>query len=346
MRFVVTGGGTGGHIFPAIAVGARLAELGHEVHYVGSRTGLEARLVPKHGLRFHGLTAGKFDRTAFRPGEAFKVIRGLLEARSLLRELRPDAVLATGGYAAFPFAFVAARAGVPLVVHEQNARMGLANRWLAPHARRLALAMPIPSAPAKAEVVGLPVREVRHDPQEARHALGLEPDRPTLLVLGGSQGSKVLNEALPGLLEPYLETWQVLHQTGERWLEETQGRVRHPHYHLAGFVDTTLAWAAAEIAITRAGAMTLAEAAYHRVPLLLVPLPPEIDSGAQRANARLYQERGAARMLDQGNWERFHDALAPLLDPARRAEMRRALATLSPEGAADRTARLVLEVVR
>lgn len=343
---LVTGGGTGGHLYPGLAAARALRELGQEVTYVGAIGGLEEKVLPTSGLPYRLIPAGKLSREALRPKEGLKVLQGLWEARKVLQELKPKAVLSTVGYAGFPLAFMAQRMGIPTVIHEQNAKLGLAARWLAAGARAIGLSVPIelsPSLATKAQVVGLPVREEHHDPRQAKEALGLEPDQPLIFVLGGSQGSQELNQNLPERLEPLLGEYQVLHQTGPRW--EAQMRERYsgwPGYHLRGYLDTALAFSAAEFAITRAGAATLAEAAYHRVPLLAVPLPAELDGGAQGANARFYADTGAAYMLDQG-WEHFQASIAPLLEPSVRQKLRDTIARLSPGGAAHRLARVVLE---
>ncbi|RIH90761.1 UDP-N-acetylglucosamine--N-acetylmuramyl-(pentapeptide) pyrophosphoryl-undecaprenol N-acetylglucosamine transferase [Calidithermus terrae] len=343
---LVTGGGTGGHFYPGLAAAQALRAMGHEVAYVGAEGGLEARLLPQGDLPYHLIPAGKLSRDLLRPAEGGKVVRGLMAARGLLRRLRPRAVLSTVGYAGFPLAFAAEWAGVPVVIHEQNARLGLAARWLAARAQRIGLSVPValnPQLSPRSRVVGYPVREVRHPKAEAKQALGLDPARPLLLVMGGSQGSLELNRELPQRLEPFLGEYQVLHQCGVRW--EAQMQAEHgktPGYAVRGFVDGPLAWSAADLAITRAGAGTLAEAAFHGVPGLLVPLPRDLDGGAQWANAGFYAERGASVILD--GWERFQAKLEQLITQA--PAMKNALAPLSPAGAARRLAELVLEVAR
>ena len=343
---LVTGGGTGGHLYPGIAVAKALVAAGQPVTYVGAKGGIEERVLPESRLPFRIIPAGKLSRDALRPGEGLKVMRGLLAARKVVGELEPKAVLSTGGYAGFPVAFMASLAGIPIVIHEQNAKLGLANRWLSARARHIALTTPIKltsSLAAKSEVMGLPVREEKHLKADARERLGLEPTLPTILILGGSQGSKELNDNLPERLYPLLNQWQVLHQCGVRWEEAMQDKAR-PGYHIRGYLDTALAWSAADFAITRAGAGTLAEAAYHQVPLLIVPLSPELDSGAQKANALFYANQGAAKMLD--SWEAFEQNLNTLLDPSTRTPMQAKLGGLSPAGAAERLARAVLEVMQ
>ncbi len=340
---IVTGGGTGGHLYPGLAAARALLAAGTPVTYVGAWGGLEERVLPEAKLPYRIIPAGKLSREALRPGEGLKVLRGLWEARQIVRELRPKAVLSMGGYAGFPVAFVAGLLGIPMVIHEQNAKLGLANRILARLARRVTLSTPIelePRLAAKTQVVGYPVREEKHSQAEARAALGLDPKRPTILVLGGSQGSKELNEQLPQRLYPLLGEWQVLHQCGVRWEGEFKALER-PHYWVRGYLDSGLAWSAADFAITRGGAGTMAEAAFHQVPVLGVPLSRSLDGGAQWANVGFYADKGAALLLK--SWDQFDAELNALLNPSTRAQIRDRLKGLSPAGAAERLAQIVLE---
>jgi UDP-N-acetylglucosamine--N-acetylmuramyl-(pentapeptide) pyrophosphoryl-undecaprenol N-acetylglucosamine transferase len=330
---LLTGGGTGGHLFPALAVAEELKRRGHMVFYVGSREGLEARLLPQSPLPHALIPAGKLDRSALRPKEAWKLAQGLRAAWEVLKAKRPKAVLSTGGYAGFPAAFLGELRGVPVLLHEQNARLGLAIRLLAPMARGLALSVPADLPPwlkGKARVVGYPVREVRYPKEEAKARLGFDPQKPLLLVLGGSQGSLELNENLPPLLKPL--GLPVLHQVGERWL----ARYRHLEaeaYRVAGFLDAPLAMSAADLLLSRAGAGTLAEAAFHRLPALLFPLSPRLDGGAQLANARAYQRAGGAEL---GDYARLAQQVERLLENP--SPYQEGMARLSPEGAAERIA--------
>lgn len=330
---LITGGGTGGHLFPGLAVAEALRQRGHEVFYLGALGGLEEKVLPNSGLPHALIPAGKLDRSAFRPKEALGLLRGLRAAARLVGEVAPRAILSTGGYAGFPGAFVGGRRGIPLLVHEQNARLGLANRCLAPLARGLALSVPLDLPPRlrpKARVLGYPVREARHPKPEAKRALGFSPDRPLLLVLGGSQGSLELNERLPPLLKPL--GLPVLHQVGPRWAERYR-ELEEEEYRVQGFVDTPLAMSAADLLLGRAGAGTLAEAAFHGLPAILFPLDPRLDGGAQRANALAYARAGGARL---GVYETLaEDVRAILEDPE---PYREGMRRLSPEGAAGRIA--------
>lgn len=342
---VITGGGTGGHLYPGLAAAQALQQAGQSVVYIGATGGIEERVLPQSGLPYHLIPAGKLSRDALRPAEGLKFLRGLTAAYGLLRQLKPQAVLSTGGYAGFPAAFVAQRMGIPTVVHEANAQLGLAARWLATKAKRIGLSVPAPLPSAwqnKAKVVGLPVREEQHDPVSAKQALNLDAALPLVVVLGGSQGSLELNRELPARLKPLLGTYQVLHQCGPRWETEMQTQ-SSPLYHIRGFINTAQAFSAAEWVICRAGASTLAELAFYQVPALLVPLPANLDSGAQLANARFYTERGASAMLN--GWERFNEGLQNLTQPLQRQALRTQLKLLSPAGAATRLAGLVMEVL-
>ncbi|MDM7324345.1 MAG: UDP-N-acetylglucosamine--N-acetylmuramyl-(pentapeptide) pyrophosphoryl-undecaprenol N-acetylglucosamine transferase, partial [Thermus sp.] len=279
------------------------------------------------------IPAGKLDRSAFRPQEAQKLLRGLLRAWKLLGDKKPKAILSTGGYAGFPGAFLGEVKGIPVLLHEQNAKLGLSIRLLTPLARGLALSVPLPLAKPllrKSRVTGYPVREVRYPKAEAKARLGFPPDMPLLLVLGGSQGSLELNERLPPLLKPL--GLPVLHQVGERWLARYQ-HLQDENYRIVGFLDTPLAMSAADLLLSRAGAGTLAEAAFHALPALLFPLSPRLDGGAQAANAQAYREAGGAEL---GDYARLKEQVEGIL--ARPEPYREGMARFSPEGAAGKLA--------
>ncbi|MGQ9511024.1 MAG: UDP-N-acetylglucosamine--N-acetylmuramyl-(pentapeptide) pyrophosphoryl-undecaprenol N-acetylglucosamine transferase [Thermaceae bacterium] len=339
---LITGGGTGGHFFPGLAVAQALRKRGVEVVYGGSERGLEARLLPEQDLPYLLVPAGKLDRSGFRPREALEVLRGVYKAFLVLRKLKPRLILSTGGYAGFPLAYAGERMGIKVLVHEQNAKLGLAVRLLAPRAKGLALSVPLdlPSAWAnKARLVGYPVREVRYDKREARRMLGLKEDEPLILVLGGSQGSQELNTRLPPLLKglPYT----VLHQVGWAFWERMKP-LEEERYRILPFVETPLAMSAADLLISRAGAGTLAEAAYHHLPAILFPLPPSLDGGAQLSNAQLYQKAGGALL---GRYEELPSLVEGLFKDLKNGlpKLKEGMARLSPEGAANRLAEWILE---
>ncbi|ABF45925.1 undecaprenyldiphospho-muramoylpentapeptide beta-N-acetylglucosaminyltransferase [Deinococcus geothermalis] len=352
---VMATGGTGGHIYPAVAVSRELLARGHEAVLLGQRGGMEERVAAEQGLPFQGVNAGKLARSGQGrpdPRELLRAARGVAEARAFLRDARPGAVVGFGGFASLPGVLAAQTLGIPTVLHEQNARLGLTQRLAAGRARAVGTAYPhvLGLPEGKATLVGMPVREERLPRAEALAQLGLQDGPLTLLVMGGSQGSLALNHAVPDILREIFGPEgrapegpvQVLHATGPRWLAEVAPRVADlPWYKPVGYTNAVAAWSAADLAITRAGTGTLAEAAFHGVPLVMVPLPESAENH-QYHNAVSVQEAGAGRVVEQ---EQLRGALgAAVLECAAagtRAAMRKAAFLRSPVGAASRFADLV-----
>lgn len=300
---LVMAGGTGGHIFPALAVAKYLERLGWRIVWLGNPGSMESRLVPQHGytlrwLNFGALRGKGVLRKLLLP---LNLLKGFWQAIRVLREEKPDVVLGMGGYVTFPAGMMAALLGYPLVIHEQNSIAGLANRVLAKVADRVLTGFP--KALPQGQWVGNPVRQdIAHLPPAAERLQGREgPLR--LLVVGGSLGAQALNEMVPkglALLPPEARP-EVLHQSGESHLESLkQG------YAAAGveascvaFIDDmaeTYAWA--DLAICRAGALTVAELAAAGLPAALVPYPHAVDDH-QTENARFLAHAGGAFLMPQ-----------------------------------------------
>jgi UDP-N-acetylglucosamine--N-acetylmuramyl-(pentapeptide) pyrophosphoryl-undecaprenol N-acetylglucosamine transferase len=362
-------GGTGGHIFPAVALAQALVVQGISSAIIGGQGGMEERVAQDAKLRFFGVRTGKLDRSKPDPRAILRAMAGFGDAIKVVSRERPSAVVGFGGFASFPGAAAAVLRGVPLVLHDSNARPGIVTKFLARFARTIALSENAARAelPAGKTVwVGMPVREVRVERHTALEKLGLAPDKPLVLIIGGSQGSMRLNALLPPILERAMQgrNVQVLHQTGRGRLQEVAPRVAHlPWYHTAEFVDGPTAWSAADVGITRAGASTINDAAYHGVPLVLVPLPSSAEDH-QRQNALAVQTRGAGICVSEDDLEaesqRVSSASASkdsdlpgvlasgilaCLEPARHQAMRAAALGASPEGAAHRLAELVLKTM-
>lgn len=330
---VLATGGTGGHIYPAVATARELAARGHETLLLGQQGGMEERVAAEQGLAFEGVDAGKLARSGQGrpdPRELLRAGQGVLQARACLARLRPGAVVGFGGFASLPGVLAAQSLGLPTVLHEQNARLGLTQRLAVGRARAVGTAYEqvIGLPPARATLVGMPVREDRLPRAQALAQLGLQDGPLTLFVMGGSQGSLFLNNAVPdtlqnvfgreGLLPPEGSgglvnldftgpvptdgrgrAVQVLHATGPRWLSEVAPRVKELEWYKAvGYVDAVAAWSVADLAVTRAGTSTLAEAAFHGVPLVMVPLP-ESSENHQYHNAVAVQTAGAGRVVEQ-----------------------------------------------
>jgi len=320
-RLVIAAGGTGGHVFPALAVAQVLARHGVVVEWVGSNRGLEARVVRDQagfplteltvqGLRGRGLVGLL--------GLPMGLLRSLIDCWRVLARVRPGLVLVFGGYVSFPVGLAARLQGRPLWVHEQNAVMGTANRWLARLAQRVLTSFSTTQhAPASAVCVGNPVREALTalPPVSARLMGEGQPLR--LLVLGGSLGARALNQALPSVVAGLQPVWPhglaVWHQTGTS--EEAavqQAYAAQPivpqNLRVEAFIDDmAAAYQWADLVVCRAGASTVAELAAVGLPAIFVPLPHAIDDH-QTANAQALVQAGAALLVAQT--DRLADALS------------------------------------
>jgi UDP-N-acetylglucosamine--N-acetylmuramyl-(pentapeptide) pyrophosphoryl-undecaprenol N-acetylglucosamine transferase len=334
-------GGTGGHVFPALALAARARAEGWSVTLLGGADGPESGWARAEGIPFVGVAAGKLDRARPNPVQLLRAQRGVAQAVGHLRRSRPDLLVGFGGFASLPGVAAAAFTGTPYVLHETNAVPGLVTRAFARGARLVVLTQDATATRlprARVAVVPLPVRERRVPRAEARAALGIPDDATLTLVLGGSQGSAYLNEAVPAVAERLQaerpDLW-LLHQTGERWLEGERARLgERPRTRLAGFVDAATAFAAADLAVTRGGYGTIAEAAFHGVPLVVVPLPSASEDH-QRHNAEALAAAGAGTWAAQGDGLALEAAWRTLLDPTHRARAAAAARSRSPAGGAE-----------
>ncbi|MGB6131154.1 MAG: undecaprenyldiphospho-muramoylpentapeptide beta-N-acetylglucosaminyltransferase [Acidobacteriaceae bacterium] len=303
-RFLIAGGGTGGHIIPALAIADELkARYGAKILFVGTARGLESRLVPQAGYRLELIRAGQLNRVSL--GTRLRTLvdlpRGFLQCVGLLRSFRPDAVIGVGGYASGPMMGAAILKGVPTLAFEPNAVPGMANRLVG----RWVKAAAVNFAPAAqyfrgAQVTGIPVR-AEFFRLEARP----EGAASHLLVFGGSQGARVLNAMMPKIAAALLEAvpgLTILHQAGARHAEatlaayDTSGAPRNRWRVEAFLDDMPRQFAAADLVLSRSGASTVAELCAAGKPAVLIPFPQAADDH-QRRNAEVLAEAGAAEML-------------------------------------------------
>ena len=302
---LVMAGGTGGHVFPGLAVADLLRERGWKVVWMGNPDSMEARLVPARGyemawVKFGALRGKGLLRKLLLP---LALLSGFWQAWREIRRIKPDVVLGMGGYISFPGGMMAVLAGCPLIIHEQNSVAGLANRVLSKVADRIVTGFP--DVLAKGEWVGNPVRqEIADLPVPAdRFAERGEQEPLRLLVLGGSLGAAALNEMVPqglGLLTEE-ERPQVVHQAGERHLEQLQSNYQKAgvQAHCVAFIDDMAgAYEWADLVICRSGALTIAELAAAGVASILVPFPHAVDDH-QTFNAKFLVSAGAAFLLPQ-----------------------------------------------
>ena len=305
---MITTGGTGGHVFPGLAVAAKLVARGARVFWLGTREGMEARLVTAHGVDFEGVSfrgvRGKGVRTLLLG--PFALLAACFDSLRIIRRRRPDLVIGFGGFASFPGALMGVASGRPLVLHDANAVAGLANRILAHGADRILLGFPDAlhgRMARRAEWVGNPLRDAITSlpPPAQRYAGRTGPLR--LLVVGGSLGAQALNERVPAALAtlPPVARPQVVHQAGERHLDALRAAYRDAGVaaECVAFIDDMAArYAWADLVLCRGGALTVAEIAAVGLPAIVVPLPGAI-ADEQSANARFLVEVGAAFSIAQ-----------------------------------------------
>ena len=312
MLIVLSGGGTAGHINPALALAEVLQERGCEVRYAGTPKGVEARLVPQAGIPFEAFEASGFDRAHLStlPKGVVTIQKSTGKAKKWFDEIHPDAVVGFGGYVCIPVARAAEQRGIPVVVHEQNSVMGMANKYLARRAQAVCLtyehAAEALSDKSRVVITGNPVRKSVFDAtrEEGREAFGIPQDARMLLVTGGSRGARHLNQAVCSLKQQLLsyEDLHIVHVTGPKELDTvTEELALTPEeaerWQLIGYTDQMgLAMAATDAIVSRAGATSLAEISARAIPALLVPFPYATEDH-QTMNARSCVEAGAAYMV-------------------------------------------------
>jgi UDP-N-acetylglucosamine--N-acetylmuramyl-(pentapeptide) pyrophosphoryl-undecaprenol N-acetylglucosamine transferase len=339
-RVMILAGGTGGHVYPALAVARCLIDMGNQVFWMGTQKGLEARVVPENKLPIDWLSVSgiRGKRGITRIKAPFLLVWACFQAGLILYRRKPDVVVGMGGFVSGPGGFMSWLMRVPMVIHEQNAIPGTTNRILAFLARRVFEAFPGSFAdsvgavctgnPVRAEIVGI------------RRKKSLNPgDPPRILVLGGSQGARRLNLCVPGVLGRLNLKAEVLHQTGEAMKEQTEAAYRSVgiHSRVAAFLeDMAEAYLWADFVICRSGAMTVSELCTVGLPSILVPFPYAIDDH-QTLNARYLVDSGAAILVPESDHLEadLTEALNCLLDdPERVRSMAEACARLGrPEAA-------------
>jgi UDP-N-acetylglucosamine--N-acetylmuramyl-(pentapeptide) pyrophosphoryl-undecaprenol N-acetylglucosamine transferase len=353
--YLLAGGGTAGHVNPLLAVadGLRARDESADVLVLGTREGLEARLVPLRGYELLFVDKVPFPRRPDRAAVSFptRFTRAIGQVRRHIRERGVQVVVGFGGYASAPAYVAAARERIPFVVHEANAKPGLANVLGA--RRAAAVGVAFDGTPLRgARTVGMPLRReiVELDAAarraEAAQAFGLNPARPTLLVFGGSLGAQRLNDAFAGAWRDVLDAgWQLLHVTGERSDLTDPGA---PGYAVVRYVDRMdLAFALADAVVSRSGAATVSEISALGIPAVYVPYA--VGNGEQSLNAASAVRAGAAALVSDAEFtaERVRSEIVPLLTDGRRLEaMRRAAASTGTRRGTENVLELVDAALR
>lgn len=300
-RLMVMAGGTGGHVFPGLAVAKKLQQQGWEIRWLGTADRMEADLVPKHGIeidfiRVKGLRGQGIARLIKAP---FQIINAILQARRHMKAWQPDAVLGMGGYVSGPGGIAAWLQGIPVILHEQNAVAGLTNQWLSKIASRVFQAFngAFPNAP----VVGNPVRTDVVELPEPNQRLAERSGPIRVLVMGGSQGARILNQTLPEVMAKLGEGYEVRHQAGkdnQAEVEQAYQVAGTKNFQVTEFIDDVAqAYAWADLLVCRSGALTVSEVSAAGVAAIFIPFMHK--DRQQALNADHLVECGAAKMIEQ-----------------------------------------------
>ena len=371
-RWIFTCGGTAGHVNPAIALAQLLGERDPEAEFlfVGAERGLEKDLVPKAGYPFETVHISSFHRS-MRPAEirhnfisAANLVRAPHEARAILKEFQPRAVIGTGGYASYPMVKAAAKAGIPTAVHESNMVPGLTTRMLEPYANRVMVGFEACRAfyrhPDKVIVTGTPVREdfFQLTKEEAKRKLGLDDGRPLIVSFWGSLGASGMNRQMADFLalEAAGEPFHHIHAAGasgyemmrQLLAEKGVDLAAHPALEMREYIyDMAPVMRAADLVICRAGASTVSELTALGVPAIMVP-SPYVTNNHQEKNARALETHGGVEVLleqDSSGQALFQTAAGILHDDVRREAMASAMAELGIRDAAQRIYETVQELL-
>lgn len=307
-RIILTGGGTAGHVTPNIALIPRLKEEGYDIHYIGSYNGIEKKLMEDMRIPYHGISSGKlrryFDVKNF--SDPFRVIKGYGEASRLMKSLKPDVVFSKGGFVSVPVVLAAKNHKIPAIIHESDMTPGLANKLCIPSATKICCNFPeamehLPKD--KAVLTGTPIRQelFQGDPLEAVSFTGLDANKPTILVVGGSTGSVKVNEAVRGCLDELLKTYQIIHLCGKGKMDSAYEN--HTGYVQFEYIKKELSslLAFSDIVISRAGANAICELQALAKPNLLIPLGSNASRGDQILNAESFQKQGFSHVLTEEN---------------------------------------------
>ncbi|QMW01632.1 undecaprenyldiphospho-muramoylpentapeptide beta-N-acetylglucosaminyltransferase [Spirosoma foliorum] len=363
MKVIISGGGTGGHIYPAIAIANELKAIDPttKILFVGAEGKMEMEKVPRAGYEILGLPVVGIKRelTLANLGFPLKLSRSLLRARQIVRDFQPDVAVGVGGYASGPLLLAASLKGIPTLIQEQNSYAGLTNKVLARWAKRICVAYPGMDAFFSADKIKLTGNPVRSDIQFAdqqveagRKLFDLETNRPTLLIIGGSQGARTLNESIEGGLSRFVEAGvQVVWQTGPAFIERARAAVAtlgSPLIKPYDFIyDMDKAYAVADAVVSRAGALSVSELCLVGRPAILVPLPTAAEDHQTKNAMSLVDHKAALLVNDRTAREELVTAALNLLnDPVQRQQLSTEIKTLAKPNAARDIANEVIKLTK
>ncbi len=305
-RIVLTGGGTAGHVTPCIALLPGLKEEGYDIHYIGSHHGIERKLIEEFGIPYYGISSGKL-RRYFDPknfSDPFKVMKGYFEAKKLLKHLKPDVVFSKGGFVTVPVVLAAKKLKIPAIIHESDMTPGLANKLAIPAAKKVCANFPetlkyLP--PEKAVLTGTPIRKELFSGNKLKGLdfCGFTANKPILLIIGGSTGSRIINEIIRGALPTLLRDYQIIHLCGKDNLDQKLSNMEG--YVQFEYIKKELSdlFAAADLVISRAGANSICELLALRKPNILIPLSLKSSRGDQILNAESFERQGYSYVIKE-----------------------------------------------
>ncbi len=307
-KIVLTGGGTAGHVTPNIALLPRLSEASYDISYIGSYRGMEKELIEAEHIPYYGISSGKLRRylDLKNLSDPFQVLKGLAQSIRLLRRLKPDIVFSKGGFVSVPVVLAARFCKIPVIIHESDITPGLANKIAIPAAKRVCCNFPetlqyLPKE--KAVLTGSPIRQelLSGNPEYARACCHFNSAKPVLLIIGGSSGSKVINDAVRAQLTVLLQEFQIIHLCGKGNLDNTL--IQTPGYIQFEYVSQQLKdmFALADIVISRAGANAICELLALHKPNILIPLSAAASRGDQILNAKSFEKQGFSYVIEEEN---------------------------------------------
>ena len=307
-RIVLTGGGTAGHVTPLIALLPALTNENYDIHYIGSYDGIERKLIKEYNIPYYGISSGKLRRYLDPKNftDPFKVVKGYFEARKILKKLKPHILFSKGGFVSVPVVLAAKKLRIPVIIHESDMTPGLANKIAIPAARRVCANFPETMAhlpTEKAVLTGTPIRKELFIGNKIKGLdfCGFTSNKPVLMIIGGSTGSRVINDVVRGLLPTLLRDYQVIHLCGkgniDPKLADTKGYAQYEYIK----EELSDLFAASDIVISRAGANAICEILALRIPNILIPLGLNASRGDQILNAESFENQGYSYLLMEEN---------------------------------------------
>ncbi len=306
-RIVLTGGGTAGHVTPNIALLPTLQEMNYDVHYIGSYDGMEKRIMEDFDVPYYGISTGKFRRyfDVKNFTDPFRILKGLAEAKRILKKLAPDVVFSKGGFVSVPVVRAAASLGIPCIIHESDMTPGLANKLCIPVASKVCCNFPetlndLPDD--KAVLTGSPIREelAKGNKIAGLNLCGFTANKPVIMVVGGSLGASSVNKVIRQALSKLLPDFQIVHLCGRDKIDNKLLNI--DGYKQFEFLKSDLKdiFAMADVVISRAGANAICELLALKKPNLLIPLPAASSRGDQILNAKSFESQGFSMVIDEG----------------------------------------------